>query len=139
MKHELTLRVYYEETDMAGIVYYANYLKFIERGRTDFVRALGVDQTTMKEGQGLVFAVKSLTADYISPAKFDDILRVETTVTGLSAARMVMSQQVFRDDTLLFDSSVTVISMTLAGKPVRLPAYIRRNLDEMQGRVVKST
>jgi len=139
MKHELTLRVYYEETDMAGIVYYANYLKFIERGRTDFVRALGVDQTTMKEGQGLVFAVKSLTADYISPAKFDDILRVETTVTGLSAARMVMSQQVFRDDTLLFDSSVTVISMTLAGKPVRLPADIRRNLDEMQGRVVKST
>lgn len=139
MKHELTLRVYYEETDMAGIVYYANYLKFIERGRTDFVRALGVDQTTMKEGQGLVFAVKSLTADYISPAKFDDILRVETTVTGLSAARMVMSQQVFRDDTLLFDSSVTVISMTLAGKPVRLPADIRRNLDEMQGQVVKST
>ncbi len=139
MKHELTLRVYYEETDMAGIVYYANYLKFIERGRTDFVRALGVDQTTMKEGQGLVFAVKSLTADYISPAKFDDILRVETTVTGLSAARMVMSQQVFRDGTLLFVSSVTVISMTLAGKPVRLPADIRRNLDEMQGRVVKST
>jgi len=139
MKHELTLRVYYEETDMAGIVYYANYLKFIERGRTDFVRALGVDQTSMKNDQGLVFAVKSLTADYISPAKFDDILRVETTVTGLSAARMVMGQQVFRDETLLFDSSVTVISMTLAGKPVRLPADIRRNLDEMQGRVVKSS
>lgn len=139
MKHELTLRVYYEETDMAGIVYYANYLKFIERGRTDFVRALGVDQTSMKNDQGLVFAVKSLTADYISPAKFDDILRVETTVTGLSAARMVMGQQVFRGETLLFDSSVTVISMTLAGKPVRLPADIRRNLEEMQGRVVKSS
>lgn len=139
MKHEFSLRVYYEETDMAGIVYYANYLKYIERGRTEFVRALGVDQTAMKEGQGLVFAVKSLTADYVYPAKFDDILRVETTISGLSAARMVMGQQVFRGAQLLFDAEVTVICMTLGGKPQRLPADIRRNLEEMNGKHVKST
>ena len=139
MKHELTLRVYYEETDMAGIVYYANYLKFIERGRTDFVRALGVDQTEMKVDRGLVFAVKSLTAEYVSPAKFDDILRVETTISSLSAARMVMGQQVFRGDQLLFEADVTVICMTLNGKPTRLPADIRPKLDEMQGQIVKST
>ncbi len=80
MTHRFDLRVYYEDTDLAGIVYYANYLKFIERARTEFVRALGVDQTALKVGQGIVFAVRRVEAEYLLPAVFEDDLTVETRV-----------------------------------------------------------
>jgi acyl-CoA thioester hydrolase len=71
LSHEFTCRVYYEDTDMAGIVYYANYLKFIERARSKFVRELGVDQSDMRLNQNMVFAVRKLVADYLKPAVFD--------------------------------------------------------------------
>ncbi|MEL0286380.1 MAG: YbgC/FadM family acyl-CoA thioesterase, partial [Paracoccaceae bacterium] len=80
MAHRFSLRVYYEDTDFGGIVYYANYLKFIERARSEWVRSLGLDQKTLKSERGVVFAVRHLEADYISPAKFDDILEVVTDV-----------------------------------------------------------
>ena len=70
--HQFSLRVYYEDTDLAGIVYYANYLKFIERGRSEWVRSLGVDQVALKAEHGIVFAVRRVEADYLKPAKFDD-------------------------------------------------------------------
>ena len=75
MTHQFTLRVYYEDTDLAGIVYYANYLKFIERARTEWVRGLGVDQGRLRAEDGVVFAVRRVEADYLRPAKFDDELR----------------------------------------------------------------
>ena len=77
------LRVYYEDTDMAGIVYYANYLRFIERGRSDWVRDIGMDQNRMKDDFGIVFAVKRIEADYIAPARLDDVLVVETTLSDV--------------------------------------------------------
>jgi len=131
MKHELPVHVYYEETDLAGVVYYANYLKFIERGRTEYVRDLGVDQTALKNDEGIVFVVTRVEADYISPARFDDNLVVETTVSKLSGVRMVFDQRVVRDGTLLFQAIVTVASMSLEGKPTRLPAPIRARLHDM--------
>jgi YbgC/YbaW family acyl-CoA thioester hydrolase len=76
--HRLTLRVYYEDTDLAGIVYYANYLRFIERARTEWVRELGIDQGRLKAEAGIVFAVRRVEVDYIAPARFDDVLEVET-------------------------------------------------------------
>ena len=78
MSHRLTLRVYYEDTDLAGIVYYANYLKYIERGRTEYVREAGIDQVRLKADEGIVFAVRRIEADYSAPAKFDDLLDVVT-------------------------------------------------------------
>ena len=78
MSHSLSLRVYYEDTDLAGIVYYANYLKFIERARTEWVRGLGVDQGRLKTELGIVFAVRRIEADYLRPARFDDELVVIT-------------------------------------------------------------
>ena len=84
MKHLFPLRVYYEDTDLAGIVYYANYLKFIERARSEWVRALGVDQTRMKADHDLVFAVRRVEADYLRPAVFDDELIVETSLESSS-------------------------------------------------------
>ncbi|MGI9394181.1 MAG: tol-pal system-associated acyl-CoA thioesterase [Boseongicola sp.] len=126
MTHRLNLRVYYEDTDLAGIVYYANYLKFIERARTEFVRSLGIDQTQLKSDTGIVFAVRRVEADFLVPARFDDELGILTTPTELTGARIVLGQQVVRDDTLLFDAVVTLVALSDAGRPVRLPAEIRQ-------------
>ena len=121
---QLPLRVYYEDTDMAGIVYYANYLRYIERGRSEWVREIGIDQNRMKDVDGIVFAVRRVEADYIAPARLDDQLIVETWVESLGAARMIMGQRVTRGDTELFRALVTVVCMTLEGRPVRLPKNI---------------
>mgnify|MGYP000571985079 CR=1 FL=1 len=124
MSHQFTLRVYYEDTDLAGIVYYANYLKFIERARSEYVRALGIDQVEMKT-QGLVFAVSRVEADYIQPAKYDDELRVATEIVKATAARLTLSQQVWRGEVLLFDGCVTIVCLDETGRPQRLPAAFR--------------
>lgn len=126
--HEFTIRVYYEDTDLAGIVYYANYLRFIERGRSELLREAGIDQVRMKDEAGLVFAVRRVEADYLSPAKFDDLLTVRTWVTGETGARIAMAQEVVRDERLLFRADVVMACLTPAGKPARLPAEIRSAL-----------
>ncbi len=126
MTHRLDLRVYYEDTDLAGIVYYANYLKYIERARTEFVRSLGIDQTQLKRDSGIVFAVRRVEADYLVPARFDDELGVFTDVNDLTGARIILRQQVVRDGVLLFDAIVTLVALTDAGRPARLPAEIRQ-------------
>lgn len=127
MTHRFPIRVYYEDTDLAGIVYYANYLKFIERARSEWVRELGIDQVEMKS-EGLVFAVRRVEADYLAPAKYDDELVVETTMEPGSGVRMVVKQDVMRGDALLFSAIVTIICMTEAGAVARLPAAIRRSV-----------
>lgn len=127
MTHKFPIRVYYEDTDMAGIVYYANYLKFIERARSEYVRDLGVDQTELKTKKGVVFAVRRVEADYLEPASFDDVLVVETSIEGSTGARMVMAQNVMRGDTVLFTALVTIVAIRLSdGSPTRLPAEIRQ-------------
>ena len=128
MVHRLTVRVYYEDTDLAGIVYYANYLKFIERARTEYVRAVGIDQGRMKDDEGVVFAVRRVEADYIKPAKFDDVLDVVTTVESMTPARLVMRQVVERDGDTLFEALVTLVALSESGRPARLPAEIRQAL-----------
>ena len=127
MTHRFPIRVYYEDTDLAGIVYYANYLKFIERARSEWVRELGIDQVEMKS-EGLVFAVRRVEADYLAPAKYDDELFVETTMEPGSGVRMVVKQDVKRGDALLFSAIVTIICMTEDGSVARLPAAIRRSV-----------
>ncbi|MDW4499509.1 tol-pal system-associated acyl-CoA thioesterase [Sulfitobacter sp. D35] len=122
--HRLSIRVYYEDTDMGGIVYYANYLRFIERARSEWVREIGIDQLAMK-AEGVVFAVRRVEADYIAPAVFDDLLEVRTEVASLTPARMVMRQEVVRGEQLLFRADVTVVCIGAAGRPARLPAELR--------------
>ena len=126
--HQFDLRVYYEDTDLAGIVYYANYLKFIERGRSEWVRALGVDQTALKATQGLVFAVRRVEADYLRPAKFDDALQVTTECLAVSGARIELNQAVMRGVERLFVAHITLVCLTDAGLPARIPADIRSKL-----------
>ncbi len=125
MIYRLPIRVYYEDTDMGGIVYYANYLKFIERGRSEWVREIGLDQHEMK-ADGVVFAVRRVEADYLGSARLDDELVVETRVANVTAARLVMEQWVKRGEEVLFHAMVTAVCMNEAGQPVRLPALVRR-------------
>ncbi len=124
MSHTFPIRVYYEDTDMGGIVYYANYLKFIERARSDWVREIGIDQNAMRD-EGVVFAVRRVEADYLAPARFDDTLAVVTETQAVTGARLVMEQKVMRGDDLLFQAVVTIVCINEAGQPARLPANIR--------------
>lgn len=129
MPHSFSLRVYYEDTDLAGIVYYANYLKFIERARSEWVRTLGVDQRRLKAEQGIVFAVRRVEADYLRPALFDDVLEVLTEVVGVTGARIVLSQEVRRGAERLFTATVTLVCLTAEGAAARLPPDLRSRLD----------
>ena len=128
MTHSFPLRVYYEDTDLAGIVYYANYLKFIERGRSEWVRSLGIDQRQLMADHGIVFAVRRIAADYLRPAKFDDELAVMTRAEAVTGARIVLEQRVQRGAARLFVAEVTLVCLTETGAPARLPAEIRRLL-----------
>ncbi|MDB4111302.1 tol-pal system-associated acyl-CoA thioesterase [Yoonia sp.] len=127
MIHRFPVRVYYEDTDLAGIVYYANYLKFIERARSEWVRELGIDQAQMK-AEGLVFAVRRVEADYLSPARYDDELTVETSMQAGSGVRLIVRQDVKRGEEVLFSARVTIICMTAQGAVARLPAAIRQSV-----------
>lgn len=127
MTHLFPLRVYYEDTDLAGIVYYANYLKFIERARSEWVREMGIDQIQMK-ADGIVFAVRRVEADYLLPAKYDDELTVETTMDEGSGVRLICRQEVKRGPVLLFSAIVTIVCVNDAGAVARLPAAIRRSV-----------
>ena len=128
--HRFLVRVYYEDTDLAGIVYYANYLKFIERARSEWVREIGVDQRAMK-AQGMVFAVRRVEADYISPAVFEDDLIVETAPISMTPARLVLRQLVMRQDVVLFRSQITLVTLGDGGKPLRLPQHLRHVVADM--------
>jgi acyl-CoA thioester hydrolase len=123
-RHALTVRVYYEDTDFGGVVYHANYLKFVERGRTEALRAAGIDQAALKAA-GMVFVVRRMAADWLRPARFDDLLEVRTEVTEVGGASVRMAQEVRRDGTALFRAAVQVACMDEAGRPRRLPPEVR--------------
>jgi len=125
MSHSFQIRVYYEDTDLAGIVYYANYLKYLERARSEWVRARGIDQKQMKAEEGIVFAVRRVEADYLFPAKFDDLIEVRTEMAELKHARVVMAQDIWRGETCLFRARVTLVAIGADGLPRRLPAVLR--------------
>ena len=133
MTHQITIRVYYEDTDLAGVVYYANYLRFIERGRSEALRDLGIDQAALKRDRGLVFVVRRLTIDYLAPAVFDDLLDIRTRITRLRGASLEMAQEVWRGADCLSRAAVTVACMDGTGRPQRLPGDVRDRLGELAG------
>lgn len=126
--HEFRLRVYWEDTDAAGIVYYANYLKFIERGRTEALLARGLTQTALRAAHGVVFAVREVHALYLAPARLEDQLVVTTEVAAVSGARVSMAQAVARDGTPLMTARVVLAVLGPDGRPRRLPAELRAAL-----------
>jgi acyl-CoA thioester hydrolase len=119
--HYFPLRVYFEDTDVAGIVYYANYLRFMERARSDMLRALDVDQRGALEAGTGVYAVADLSIRYRAPAKLGDALLVVTEIDAIRAASVLIHQQVRREDELLADAMVTAAFLTPEGRPRRQP------------------
>jgi acyl-CoA thioester hydrolase len=122
--HRWPVRVYYEDVDLAGVVYYANYLRFIERARSEMIRTAGVDQVAMRRAD-LIFAVTRVEADYLAPARYDDELVVETVISRVTGVRCVMDQVVARDGASLFRAAVTIACMTPGGRPKALPQALR--------------
>lgn len=124
MKHEDTYRVYYEDVDLAGIVYYANYLRFIERARSDMLRDSGINQGELRNHHGIVFVVRRVCADYISPLKFDDLATVKTEIIHLTPVRIEMQQILLVELKRLFEAKITLACTDLNGNLIKMPNEI---------------
>lgn len=127
-EHVFPVRVYYEDTDAAGIVYYVNYLKFAERARTEMLRLLGREQQRMMDSDGVAFAVKSARVEYFRPARLDDALAVRTGLIEVAGASLKVRQRIFRGSELLADMQIRLAVMDRSGRPMRLPSDIRAAL-----------
>jgi acyl-CoA thioester hydrolase len=125
MAHIFNFKIYYEDTDMGGIVYYANYFKFIERARSNLVAGIGIDQLELRT-TGVTFVVQNVSAEYLEPARVDDNLRVETKVLDGSPVRWILQQDIWRKQKLIFKAKVTIVLVGGKGKPIRLLAKLRR-------------
>ena len=127
--HRHTLRVYFEDTDAGGIVYYANYLKFAERARTEMMRDFGATHAAMIEVTGATFAVRRCEVDYLKPARLDDLLDIETAVTDIAAATLDARQRVLRGGEELVRIQVRLACMNAEGRATRIPATVREALN----------
>ncbi len=127
--HVLPVRVYFEDTDAGGIAYHASFVRWCERGRTDFLRLLGTDSRRLIDGSAshepAAFVVRRMNCDFLKPARMDDVLEVETRVKELGGASVKLLQTIARDGTALFEAEVTVVLVAVSGKPLRLSTAVR--------------
>lgn len=124
--HRLLQRVYYEDTDFSGVVYHARYLHFMERGRTDYLRLLGIAQRAMSETERLAFVVRHMDIDFKQPARMDDVLTIDTATVEARGARLTLSQTINRGSTVLIEAKVDVAVIDGQGRPRRLPADVAK-------------
>jgi acyl-CoA thioester hydrolase len=127
------IRIYYEDTDMGGVVYYANYLRFYERARTEWLRSLGFEQTRLKNESGIVFAVRHVEIDYLKPARLDDALTVETQVSAGGRISIDFHQRLLCGDTVLSNAKIQVVSLdSIRFRPAAIPRPLRECIDAQQ-------
>ena len=124
-EHVYAVRVYYEDTDAGGVVYYANYLRFAERARTELLRDLGIDHMGLLRDEGLNFAVRGCSAEYLRPARLDDLLDVRTRLVEAAGASFTLSQTVHRGEETLVEMTVRLVCLRSDGRPARLPHSLR--------------
>ena len=129
--HVLPLRVYYEDTDAAGIVYYANWLRFLERGRTELLRVLGQEHSALRAERGISWVVRRCAIDYLKPARLDEMIEVRTSCGELRGASLDMLQQATRGTEILVRAELMVACMGEGGRPVRLPPQVREALGKV--------
>ena len=128
--HRFPVRVYWEDTDAGGIVYYANYLKFAERARTEMLRVVGIDQSRLMDDSGVTFTVRRCSVDYRAPARLDDLLEVATAISAVAGASVSMTQRIMRAESGLVRLVVDMACVGRSGRPVRLPNQVRSTLSE---------
>lgn len=126
--HVLPLRVYYEDTDAAGIVYYANWLRFLERGRTELLRLLGQEHSALREERGINWVVRRCTIDYLKPARLDETIEIVTSCGALRGASLDMIQEARRGAETLVRAEMVVACMGEGGRPARLPLRVKTAL-----------
>jgi acyl-CoA thioester hydrolase len=124
----IAVRVYWEDTDAGGVVYHASYLRFMERGRTEYLRALGISQSTLQQDSGATFVVADMNIRFRQPAKLDDELTVETLAKEIGGASLKLEQKVLRGMHVLVEADVTCAVISREGKPVRIPADVKSKL-----------
>lgn len=127
--HVLPVRVYFEDTDAGGIAYHASYIRWCERGRTDFLRLLGTDSRRLIDGSAshepAAFVVRRMNCEFLKPSRMDDVLQVETRVKALGGASVTLLQTVRKEGRAVFEAEVTVVLVAVSGKPLRLSSAIR--------------
>ena len=128
-RHVLPVRVYFEDTDAGGIAYHASFIRWCERGRTDFLRLLGTDSRRLIDGsdshEPAAFVVRRMNCDFLRPARMDDVLEVETRVKELGGASVTLLQAILSGERRVFEAEVTVVLVAVSGKPLRLSTAIR--------------
>jgi acyl-CoA thioester hydrolase len=126
------VRVYYEDTDAGGVVYYANYLRFFERARTERLRAIGFEQDALRAEHGVLFAVRSAQADYLKPARFNDSLRVSAEISELRRASLSFHQEIRRDGELLCEARIRIVCLTDGDlKPTAIPEHLLQRIKDV--------
>lgn len=127
--YELPLRVYYEDTDAGGVVYYANYLKFMERARTEWLREQGFEQDQLREEQGIIFVVRTVNIEYFKPALFNDQLKVTVSLTDLQKIQLTCQQQVYKGAILMTEATVSLVCVDANSfKPKCIPDIIKNKI-----------
>ena len=118
--HNINYRIYYEDTDAGGVVYYANYLKFAERARTEFLREKNINQSTLSKEQDILFVVRKAELEIFKPARLDDLITIETSVSNIKAARIFMEQNIYLEKTKLCTIQVQLVTINNNFRPIRL-------------------
>jgi acyl-CoA thioester hydrolase len=135
-RHVLPVRVYFEDTDAGGVVYHASFVRFCERGRTEFLRLLGTDARRMIDGsdsrEPAAFVVRRMNMDFLRPGRMDDLLEVETRVRELGGASVALRQTISTEGRRLFEADVTVVLVSQSGKPLRLSDRLRESFAQYQ-------
>jgi acyl-CoA thioester hydrolase len=130
--HILPVRIYYEDTDLSGLVYHANYLRYMERGRSEFFRAAGITRLAMlDDAEPTAWTLRKAALEYVRPARVDDLIEVHTACTHLTGARMEADQRIYAGGHLLTHGKVEACIITLSGKPRRIPTEIRKVLEPL--------
>lgn len=129
-EHILPLRVYYEDTDFSGVIYHANYVRYLERGRSEFIRAIGASHTSLlQSATPATFVVAGLKMKFVRPAKVDDCLEVFTAMQWVRGARIFTRQSIFRGNKLILEAAVENVCVTMQGRPRRLPKWLMHRLE----------
>tara|TARA_Y100000996_G_C22064350_1_gene454603 strand:+ start:54 stop:455 length:402 start_codon:yes stop_codon:yes gene_type:complete len=125
-KHEI--KIYYEDTDVGGIVYYSNYLKFLERARTEMIESIGLSNKKLLEEYKTLIIVKSCNIEYVNPAKLEDKIQIYSSIETLNNASFVVNQNIKKDDNLIVKAKLKLVTVSQEGKPIKIPSVLKKKL-----------
>lgn len=130
--HFYPIRVFYEDTDFSGLVYHANYLKYFERGRSSFLKLIGISHSDLWQDQGIAFTIRKFQIEYTAPSKIEDQLLIKTTYDKITGARLFITQECLKSDILISKAECEAACISEKGRPTRLPSDIKKKIEKYQ-------